>query len=110
MHDATESFIGDMVKPLKNLVPSFSEIESNIEKVIGEKFGINFKTHHTAIKDIDISLLIAERNTLFSKTVIGWEWEDKARKISFKPFCWSPEIAECQFILTAKRLGINTDI
>lgn len=40
MHDATEAYIGDMVKPLKNAIDSFQCIEGNLWRVIAEKYGL----------------------------------------------------------------------
>ena len=37
LHDAAEAYLGDMVKPLKNLFPAFSEIESKVMAIIGQR-------------------------------------------------------------------------
>ncbi|MFH1495895.1 MAG: phosphohydrolase, partial [Pseudomonadota bacterium] len=40
LHDAAEAYLGDMVKPLKVLLPSFSEIEDSVTRIIGERFDV----------------------------------------------------------------------
>jgi len=41
MHDAAEAYIGDIIKPVKNLLgASFHSIESNLETVIAQKYGL----------------------------------------------------------------------
>ena len=40
LHDASEAYTGDMIKPLKNLLPNFVVIEKRIQKVIYKKYGI----------------------------------------------------------------------
>lgn len=42
LHDASEAYIGDMVKPLKNHLPFFREIEDKLMEVICEKYGLDF--------------------------------------------------------------------
>jgi hypothetical protein len=40
LHDATEAYIGDMARPVKELFPTFSLIEDEIHKCIWEHFGL----------------------------------------------------------------------
>lgn len=40
LHDATEAYIGDMVRPLKAVIPKFAEIENNLMKVIAKRFNL----------------------------------------------------------------------
>lgn len=40
MHDATEAYIGDMVSPLKALMPEFKRIEGRFWAAIAERFGL----------------------------------------------------------------------
>lgn len=42
LHDAAEAYLGDMVKPLKNLFPAFSEIEAQVMATIGQRFESNW--------------------------------------------------------------------
>jgi len=41
LHDAAEAYLGDMVKPLKNLFPEFSAIESRVMQIIGQRFDVD---------------------------------------------------------------------
>jgi len=53
LHDAAEAYIGDMIKPIKVMIPKFTEIEDNILEVIFKKFGV--KTDYLkAIKPYDL--------------------------------------------------------
>jgi hypothetical protein len=40
LHDGSEAYTGDMIKPLKNLLPNFVVIENKIQDAIYKKFGI----------------------------------------------------------------------
>ena len=40
MHDAAEAFLGDVTRPLKQLLPQYKEIERNVEMAIYSRFNI----------------------------------------------------------------------
>lgn len=40
MHDADEAYLGDVVKPLKESLPEYKEIELNFWHVIADKYGL----------------------------------------------------------------------
>lgn len=42
LHDASEAYIGDMVKPLKVHLPNFCEVEDRIMEVICEKYDLDY--------------------------------------------------------------------
>ncbi len=66
LHDATESYMGDMISPFKKFMPQFKEIELNLEKVIFEKFGIRNVNHHE-IKEADNTALVTEMRDLMKE-------------------------------------------
>lgn len=63
LHDATEAYIGDMVSPLKVLMPEFKKKEEQIWEVIAEKFGVPVKMD-PIIKWADLQMLRVEREFL----------------------------------------------
>src|SRR5664279_1420110 len=40
MHDATEAYVGDVAKPLKNMLPAYSVIEERVAQAIATRFGV----------------------------------------------------------------------
>ncbi len=59
LHDAAESYIGDMITPLKKVIPEFKRIENNILKVVFEKYGLeSWLMNH--VKSYDERSLIME--------------------------------------------------
>lgn len=66
MHDAAEAYLGDVIKPLKIMLPEYGEIEKRFEELIGLRFGIDFEKHSEAIKMYDHALLVAEKSVLLS--------------------------------------------
>jgi uncharacterized protein len=42
LHDAAEAYCGDMIRPLKVLMPQYREVEKNVLRVIVEKYGLSW--------------------------------------------------------------------
>lgn len=71
LHDAAEAYLGDMVKPLKLLLPAFSEIEDSVTRIIGERFGLDL-SHHRDIKRADLVALATEKRDLMPYSTESW--------------------------------------
>lgn len=56
LHDAAEAFVGDLPSPLKSLLPEYRKIETKIQRVIFERFGLG--------KDIPPEVKVAEKRVL----------------------------------------------
>lgn len=106
LHDAAEAYLGDMVKPLKNLLPEYSRMEHAFEACIERRFGVTL--NDPLVKEIDKGMLIHERRKLFSRDSVKWTGEDSVRQITVPgPVPWTPGQAYSLFIAEAKRLGLN---
>lgn len=98
MHDATEAYVGDCVKPLKNLLPDYSRIESVVESAISKKFGIDFAKWHDDIQEIDRAVVIAEKRLLFTPDGVTWTGESDVRIVPVTAAFCSPKVAEESFL------------
>ena len=105
LHDASEAFMGDVVKPLKLLLPEYVKLERHMESVIAEKYGVDFSPKE--IKKIDMEMLIAERRAMFPKDSNKWTGEDEVRKINVRFRKWDHTRAESSFTWLANHLGIS---
>lgn len=65
LHDASEAYIGDMLSPIKKMMPQFCEIEDNLMQVICEKFNLNYSDLHL-IKPYDNKAQDMEFNTFYN--------------------------------------------
>lgn len=106
LHDATEAFVGDMVKPLKVMLPEYSEIELRVERAIEQKFDVDFAAHAEAVREIDFAMLIAERRAMFSVDDVQWTGEENARRLRVQFPCWNPPEAEAMLVIRARNAGI----
>lgn len=72
LHDGAEAFLGDVIKPLKVLLPNYSEIEDRLQRAIYKSFGI-CEVQHPDIKYADRVLLATERRDLMQENKSVWE-------------------------------------
>ncbi len=98
LHDAAEAYMGDMVKPLKQLFPMFSDIEAKVMDAIGSRYGIgNFSDK--AIKRADLVALAMEKRDLMPNSTESWA---SLRAITASPLRitpMSPQEAKAAFLL-----------
>ncbi|MFP5520737.1 MAG: HD family phosphohydrolase [Bdellovibrionia bacterium] len=103
-HDATEAYIGDLVSPVKALLPDFEIIESRIQWAICEKLGIEFPLPKV-VKQIDKRLLATEVRDLITKDLASWGIAAE-EAYDFPIIPWPPEVTEARFLEIAKSLGV----
>ena len=65
LHDAHEAFVGDVVTPLKLLLPDFKKIEDHIEEIVLAKFGLPFPLD-PCVKHADLKMLCTEKRDLLA--------------------------------------------
>jgi hypothetical protein len=103
-HDATEAFCGDMVRPLKTLMPEYKAIEARVASAIGKALGIDFDKHKEVIREIDNAMLFAERDILFDNDGVVWYGQNESRKLNPILSFWEPERAESEFLMCMHEL------
>lgn len=95
MHDASEAYLVDLPRPVKNDMPQYKGIETKLEAVIFKKFGIPYP-FHPRVKDFDTMILVAEKD---QNMVQGLEWNTNslpALDVTLK--FWSPKEAKFEFL------------
>ncbi|KYG67950.1 HD family phosphohydrolase [Bdellovibrio bacteriovorus] len=101
-HDATEAYVGDLVSPVKALLPDFEIIESRIHWAISQKFNLEFPLPKV-VKQIDRRLLATEVRDLITKDLASWNiGEDEPFEFPIIP--WPPEVTEARFLEIARNL------
>lgn len=93
LHDASEAYLGDVVKPLKNLLgKTYQDIEAMFMAVIFEKFNIDLELLE-AVKQYDAEM--CEREHMAFQLGGIKEWSDWIKKEhNFTLAVWNPNYAE----------------
>lgn len=103
MHDATEAFLGDMVRPLKQKMPEYVKVEDNLHDIINEKFNLNHSVEcKVNIKEADNMALITEKRDLKDHELWDYLVEVKPMNAKIKP--WGPAKAEKEFLKRFEKL------
>ncbi len=63
VHDFPEAYVGDMVRPVKYMLPDYRELEGRLWPLIACKFGVDPRLSHL-VKEADFAVLLAERRDL----------------------------------------------
>ena len=101
LHDAPESFVGDMVNPLKKFMPEFRTAEDKIMDLFCEKWGMPKKMPEE-VHRLDRAIV---RDEIVNMKTHG-DWSIPQEGIGAKIQCWSPERAEEEFLSRCKNEGI----
>lgn len=106
LHDAAEAFIGDMVKPLKVMVPKFVRVEKKIEQAIQERFQLDFRKHSRVIKRFDQLMLKLEKTTMWPKDKTAYPGFADVPDARIKLPFWNSAAAFQRFMTMAEGLGL----
>lgn len=115
LHDATEAYVGDMVRPLKVSMPDFVLVEDRIMAVIARKFGLTGGTWFVdegtvtmpaAVKAADTAILLNERAALLTEPPRPWSTDTAPLPIEIQ--AWAPAEAERQYLQRFAELTSHT--
>ncbi len=73
LHDASESYISDLTRPVKRCLPEYFTIEERLQKIIFDKFGLGDLSDEELeqIQDVDDTLLHLEFDALMEPGIFG---------------------------------------
>jgi uncharacterized protein len=72
MHDATEGYLGDMTRPLKQRMREYRKVEKKLGDAIDRKWDLGLEKHHDTIKYYDNQMLMIEKKHLFPDDNRNW--------------------------------------
>ena len=109
LHDATEAYVGDMVRPLKRGLPEYQRVEAEIWAAIVQKFRIETNpsftffdaagrvvTAEAKVKEADNVALMTERRDLLVPSPHGWSNRAEPHPETIRPL--SASEAETRFL------------
>lgn len=102
LHDAAEAFIGDVTRPLKQLLPEYKRIEALVEAAIFARFGISGVSQE--VKKADLRVLAAEQAQLMPEGTDAWAEEAGIDAACVQVERLAPDVAKTRFLQRYKEL------
>jgi 5'-deoxynucleotidase YfbR-like HD superfamily hydrolase len=118
LHDASESYVGDMVRPLKhaNELIAYRQAEDRVSAAVWMRFGL--PTHagdhpvprraleSSLVKDADTRILLTERTALMPNYKPSDRWSmDGMEALPVDIHAWEPVVAEYKYLERLRALG-----
>jgi hypothetical protein len=97
MHDAAEAFIGDVAKPLKDMLPDYRHIEERIEAAVFARFGLP-PTMPPSVKAADRVLLRTEQRDLMGANGHVWTYTADIQPLPERIHPWPAPAARQIFL------------
>jgi hypothetical protein len=97
LHDATEAFLGDITRPLKQLLPQYKEIEASVEDAIFARFGLDTSSK-AVVKAADLRVLAAEQSQVMPVGTDYWTASSGVEKADIRVEFLSPADARDRFM------------
>lgn len=94
LHDASEAYVADIIRPIKPSLTGYKEIEDRVWRAIAKRFRIP-EVMPAEIKSADNAVLLAEGAQIMKKHPAPWCVPGEAADIKVE--CWSPQRAESVF-------------
>lgn len=97
LHDASEAYLGDVVRPLKYSMPNYLTLELTMQDMIYRGLGVSNPnvSEQQIIKSADDTLLMTERRDFLNHR--NHNWNIPQEPIERRLEAWSPVAAEYQF-------------
>ena len=95
LHDASEAYLSDVIRPIKPFLENYDSIEEGLMAVIAGKFGFQWPMP-AEIKRLDNAILADERDQVMAKPPRDWHLPEPPLGVHLP--CWSAEEAEIEFL------------
>jgi len=106
MHDATEAYVGDMVRPLKRLpsMATYREMERNIWRLMCVKWDL-WERLPDVVKEADETMLVVEGLHLFEPEIVK-KWNlPNVDHVMLQHELWEPNTTSGRFVVKVRGLS-----
>lgn len=108
LHDASEAYLADLSRPVKNfsaLGTEYKKLEERLMLVVCAKFKLAPAMPLSVHKADDVLLMTEKRDVLSAHGHLP-KWREIAEPLTKHIECWTPRLAEHMFLKRAQDLGI----
>jgi hypothetical protein len=107
LHDAGEAYLGDVITPLKRLLPDYKVIEHRLQDVICDRFKLN-RECPAEVHEADRRILHDERPMLLSRSLHPWVGDGNgALPLGVDIVGWRPMMVESLYRRRLTELGLS---
>jgi hypothetical protein len=104
MHDASEAYLSDVIRPIKSHLTNYLEIEAGLERIIADRFGLSWPMP-PEVKRLDNAILADERDQAMRIPPADWQLREPALGVTLQ--FWKPKRAEREFLRAFHAYGHN---
>lgn len=97
LHDATEAYIADLVRPIKHRMPEYRAVEDNLMAFICTRFGLPLDCP-PEVHDADLRIVVDEKAALLGPEPKPWNAIAGCEPLGVEVTGWLPEVAEQMFL------------
>lgn len=101
LHDATEAYVGDMVRPLKRSMPDYVAAEDRVMEAIAARFGLA-GSMPAEVKAADTAILLNEREALLAPPPRPWSTDGDRLDVEIE--AWDPRRAKWAYLVRFSEL------
>lgn len=95
LHDASEAYLGDVIRPLKRFIPGYHDLEEAVMVAVCQQIGIHYPMP-PQVKEIDDCILHDEMQQIMEPSPADWRLVGEPLGIEIQ--CWRPERAAEKFL------------
>jgi hypothetical protein len=95
LHDGSEAYLCDVIRPIKTFLRNYLTIEADLERAIAQRFGLAHPWH-PEIKRLDTAILTDERDQVMAPPPVPWhQTTEPALGVTLR--FWTPAQAQYEF-------------
>lgn len=99
MHDASEAYLADVIRPIKAHLTNYKTIEAELDRCIARRFGLTWPMP-AEVKRLDEAIIADERAQAMAPAPQAWsQWQEVAPLGVTLQF-WTPAVAKDEFLKT----------
>lgn len=106
LHDATEAYMGDMIRPLKRYMPEYVTAEERLMRVICDRFQLPYDCP-AEVKEADTRILVDERAALLAPCARPWKSTENVSALKVPVLGWDPAEARRRFLDRLAELDVE---
>lgn len=103
LHDASEAYLSDVIRPIKRHLTNYETIEAGLERAIAQRFCLAWPMP-AEVKRMDTAILADERDQVMATPPVPWS-QTTEPPLGVTLQFWTPEKAEFEFLAAFRRYG-----